>query len=263
MAELLWTWRKRERAPRGLHPIGRKHEKPLSGDAMPLAQTGTNASRDAEAALLERILAGDSTAFAELMRRYNRRLYRVARSVLRDDTEAEDALQDAYLQAYRALPGFRSESSLGTWLTRIVVNAALVHRRKTMRLAEVIELSGEPIMEEHPSALHSSEESDHPERAALRAQTRRLVEGKIDGLPDSFRTVFVLRALEELSVEETSEALGIPEATVRSRYFRARSMLREALASEIDMAFEDTFAFDGERCDRIVQSVLTHLKVLP
>jgi RNA polymerase sigma-70 factor (ECF subfamily) len=258
MAELLWTWRKRERAPRGLHPIGRKHKKPLSGDAMPLAQTGTNASRDAEAALLERILAGDSTAFAELMRRYNRRLYRVARSVLRDDTEAEDALQDAYLQAYRALPGFRSESSLGTWLTRIVVNAALVHRRKTMRLAEVIELNGEPIMEEHPS----SAESGHPERDALRAQTRRLVEGKIDGLPDSFRTVFVLRALEELSVEETSEALGIPEATVRSRYFRARSMLREALASEIDMAFEDTFAFDGERCDRIVQGVLRCLHSL-
>jgi RNA polymerase sigma-70 factor (ECF subfamily) len=230
------------------------------------AQTGTNAGRDAETALLERILAGDSTAFAELMRRYNRRLYRVARSVVRDDTEAEDALQDAYLQAYRALPGFRSESSLGTWLTRIVVNAALAHRRKNARMAEIIELSidlsGEPIMEEHLSAIHSPEASDHPERAALRAQTRRLVEAKIDGLPESFRTVFVLRALEELSVEETSDTLGIPEATVRTRYFRARSMLREALASEIDMAFEETFAFDGARCDRIVQNVLHRLHSL-
>ena len=218
---------------------------------MQSAPIAANLSRDAETALLARILAGDSTAFAELMRRYNRRLYRVARSVLRDDTEAEDALQDAYLQAYRALPGFRSESSLGTWLTRIVVNAALAHRRKNARLAEVIELSGEPIMDDLPS--------DQPERAALRAQTRRLVEAKIDSLPDAFRTVFVLRALEELSVEETSDTLGIPEATVRSRYFRARSMLREALASEIDMAFEETFAFDGARCDRIVQNVLRRL----
>jgi len=229
---------------------------------MQSAQTGTNPSRDAEAALLERILAGDTTAFAELMRRYNRRLYRVARSVLRDDTEAEDALQDAYLQAYRALPGFRSQSSLGTWLTRIVVNAALAHRRKAWRLAEVIELSGESVMEEHPSPTQPPEASDHPERAALRAQTRRLVEAKIDGLPESFRTVFVLRALEELSVEETSDTLGIPEATVRSRYFRARAMLREALASEIDMAFEETFAFDGARCDRIVQNVLRCLHSL-
>jgi len=215
------------------------------------AQTGTDASRDAEAALLERILAGDSAAFAQLMRKYNRRLYRVARSVLRDDTEAEDALQDAYLQAYRALPGFRGQSTLSTWLTRIVVNAALVHRRKSARLAEVIELSADPIMDDSPSPT--------PERAALRAQTRRLIEAKIDKLPDAFRTVFVLRALEELSVEETSETLGIPEATVRSRYFRARAMLREALASEIDMAFEETFAFDGERCDRIVQNVLRRL----
>jgi RNA polymerase sigma-70 factor (ECF subfamily) len=226
------------------------------------AQTEANVSRDAETALLERILAGDHAAFAELMRRYNRRLYRVARSVLRDDTEAEDALQDAYLQAYRGLPGFRSQSSLATWLTRIVVNAALAHRRKAWRLAEVIELSGDPTMDEKPSPTHPPQESDHPERAALRAQTRRLVEAKIDGLPESFRTVFMLRALEELSVEETSEALGIPEATVRSRYFRARSMLREALASEIDMAFEETFAFDGERCDRIVNNVLRCLHSL-
>ena len=229
---------------------------------MQSAQTGTNPGRDAEAALLERILAGDNTAFAELMRRYNRRLYRVARSVLRDDAEAEDALQDAYLQAYRGLPQFRGQSSLSTWLTRIVVNAALAHRRKAGRLAEVIELSANLTMDDQPSSTLPPEASDHPERAALRAQTRRLVEAKIDGLPESFRTVFMLRALEELSVEETSEALGIPEATVRSRYFRARSMLREALASEIDMAFEETFSFDGARCDRIVQNVLRCLQSL-
>lgn len=165
-------------------------------------------------------------------------------------------IQDAYLQAYRGLASFRGQSSLSTWLTRIVVNAALVHRRKAGRLAEVIELSGDPTMDEKSSPTHPPEASDHPERAALRAQTRRLVEAKIDGLPESFRTVFVLRALEELSVEETSETLGIPEATVRTRYFRARALLREALASEIDMALEETFAFDGARCDRIVHEVM-------
>lgn len=226
---------------------------------MPMAQTVTNPDRDPETALLERILAGDSAAFTALMRKYNRRLYRVARSILRDDMEAEDALQDAYLQAYRALPEFRTQSSLGTWLTRIVMNAALMHRRKAGRLAEIIELGTGPIMDESQSTLASQDDAGQPERAALRAQTRRLIEAKIDTLPESFRTVFVLRALEELNVEETSEALGIPEATVRSRYFRARAMLREALASEIDLAFEETFAFDGARCDRIVANVLRRL----
>jgi RNA polymerase sigma-70 factor (ECF subfamily) len=232
---------------------------------MPTAQAATNPARDTETALLERILAGDSAAFTDLMRKYNRRLYRVARSILRDDMAAEDALQDAYLQAYRALPEFRTESSLGTWLTRIVMNAALVHRRKAGRLAEIIELSPGPIMDEQPSAIPPQDEAGQPERAALRAQTRRLIEAKIDTLPESFRTVFMLRALEEFSVEETSETLGIPEATVRSRYFRARAMLREALASEIDLAFEETFAFDGARCDRIVHNVLhrIHSKELP
>jgi RNA polymerase sigma-70 factor (ECF subfamily) len=225
------------------------------------AQAATKPGRDTETALLERILAGDSAAFTELMRKYNRRLYRVARSILRDDMEAEDALQDAYLQAYRALPDFRTESSLGTWLTRIVMNAALVHRRKAGRLAEIIELGTGAGMDERHCAIPPRDDAAQPERAALRAQTRRLIEARIDTLPESFRTVFVLRVLEELSVEETSETLGIPEATVRSRHFRARAMLREALASEIDLAFEDTFSFDGARCDRIVDKVLRRIQL--
>lgn len=101
--------------------------------------------------------------------------------------------------------------------------------------------------------------SEQPERAALRSQARRLLEKSIDALPDAFRTVFMLRAIEEMSVEETAATLEIPEATVRTRYFRARSLLREALAREIDFAFEDAFAFDGARCDRIVATVLARL----
>jgi len=214
-------------------------------------------------ALLRRIRAGDRDAFSLLMRRYNRRLYRVARSVLRDDAEAEDALQDAYLQAYRALPAFRGESALSTWLTRIVVNAALMRQRKTGRLAEVIELGAD--YEAEAAGPHSHDDSprdvEQPDLAAFRGQTRRLIETGIDKLPAAFRTVFVLRAVEELTVEETAATLGIPEATVRTRYFRARAMLREALAREIDFAIEDAFGFDGARCDRIVDAVRRRLDV--
>ena len=210
-------------------------------------------------ALLRRIHAGDRDAFSDLMRRYNRRLYRVARSVLRDDAEAEDALQDAYLQAYRALPGFRGESALGTWLTRIVVNAALMRQRKTGRLADVIELGADFGSDDAILPRDRLDEPAQPELAALRAQTRRLIETGIDKLPAAFRTVFMLRAVEELTVEETAATLDIPAATVRTRYFRARAMLREALAREIDFAIEDAFGFDGARCDRIVDAVRRRL----
>ena len=214
-------------------------------------------------ALLRRIRAGDRDAFSDLMRRFNRRLYRVARSVLRDDAEAEDALQDAYLQAYRALPTFRGDSALGTWLTRIVVNAALMRQRKTGRLADVIELGADFGSDDAILPRDRLDEPAQPELAALRAQTRRLIETGIDKLPAAFRTVFVLRAVEELTVEETAATLDIPAATVRTRYFRARAMLREALAREIDFAIEDAFGFDGARCDRIVDAVRRRLDAEP
>jgi RNA polymerase sigma-70 factor (ECF subfamily) len=214
---------------------------------------------DSDAALRQRVVDGEQAAFADLMRRYNRRLYRVARSILRDDAEAEDALQDAYIQAYRALPDFRGEASLATWLTRIVMNAALMRRRRSGRMAEVIELGADAPLEQGGAARDAAE-SGQPEHAALRAQARGLIEAKIDGLPEVFRTVFILRAVEELSVEETGRVLDIPEATVRSRYFRARGMLRESLAREFDFALDDAFGFDGARCDRIVSKVMARLR---
>jgi RNA polymerase sigma-70 factor (ECF subfamily) len=214
---------------------------------------------DSDAALRQRVVDGEQAAFADLMRRYNRRLYRVARSILRDDAEAEDALQDAWIQAYRALPDFRGEASLATWLTRIVMNAALMRRRRSGRMAEVIELGADAPLEQGGAARDAAE-SGLPEHAALRAQARGLIEAKIDGLPEVFRTVFILRAVEELSVEETGRVLDIPEATVRSRYFRARGMLRESLAREFDFALDDAFGFDGARCDRIVSKVMDRLR---
>ena len=211
--------------------------------------------------LAQRIASGDKGAFELLMRRHNQILYRTARSILKDDAEAEDAVQEAWLLAYRAIGNFRGDAKLSTWLVRIVVNEAISRGRKRSRGAEVIQLSGET--QEDGGAVEENVNRtlpEQPEHAARRAQTRKLLEAKIDELPDAFRTVFVLRALEELSVEESAVALGIPDATVRSRFFRARGLLREALSKEIDLAHGDAFAFAGARCDRIVAGVLAKLE---
>lgn len=210
--------------------------------------------------IARRIATHDHDAFELLMRRYNQSLYRTARSILKDDAEAEDVLQDAYLLIYRGISNFRGDAKLSTWLTRIVVNEAIAKSRKSSRRADVIRLDGD--MEWNNDAtevnMHAGV-SESPERAAMRAQVRHLLEKKIDGLPDAFRTVFVLRALEEMSGEEVAACLDIPEATVRTRFFRARSLLREALSREIDFAYEEAFSFDGARCDRIVAGVLERL----
>ncbi|HEU4844989.1 MAG TPA: RNA polymerase sigma factor [Burkholderiaceae bacterium] len=210
-----------------------------------------------DAELARRVAAGERDAFAILMRRYNRSLYRAARSILRDDAEAEDALQDAYLLAFRAIGQYRADARLGTWLTRIVVNEALARARRGRRRAEVIQLDGAAEPGEEQNMTSGAHES--PEDAAMRAQMRQLLEQSIDQLPDAFRTVFMLRAVEEMSGEEVAACLDIPEATVRSRFFRARSLLRTALAQRVDVALEDAFAFDGARCDRIVAGVLKRL----
>ncbi|QDL36332.1 RNA polymerase sigma factor [Rhodoferax sediminis] len=217
-----------------------------------------------DAEMARRIAAGDRDALRQLMRRYNQTLYRTARSILKDDAEAEDAVQEAYILAYRAMGGFRGDAKLSTWLVRIVVNESIGRARKRSRRAEVIQLNGSMEQNDDAAEVPMNEaSSEQPERAAMRAEMRRLLEAKIDQLPDGFRTVFVLRALEEMSVDEAAVCLGIPPATVRTRYFRAKGLLREALAREIDFSFGDAFAFAGERCDRIVAGVLTRLKNLP
>jgi RNA polymerase sigma-70 factor, ECF subfamily len=167
--------------------------------------------------IAQRIAAGDRDALLLLMRRYNQTLYRTARSILKDDAEAEDAVQEAYLLAYRAMCQFRGDAKLSTWLVRIVINEALGRGRKRGRRAEVIRLDS--TMEQNGEAMEVNMDEtspEQPERAALRAETRRLLEAKIDQLPDSFRTVFVLRAIEEMTVEEAAKCLGIPESTVRT-----------------------------------------------
>jgi len=170
-------------------------------------------------------------------------------------------VQESYLQAYRAMGSFRGDAKLATWLVRIVVNESLGRLRKMRRTAAVIPIALEPGEELPMSdpAQRNEDDPDQPEREMLRAEVRRILEAKIDDLPDVFRTVFVLRALEEMSSEDAAASLGIPEATVRTRFFRARGLLRESLSRELDIATGDAFTFLGERCDRIVERVIARL----
>jgi RNA polymerase sigma-70 factor (ECF subfamily) len=225
--------------------------------AMKIATRQEAAERLTDTELIHRTQAGDMRALEILMRRHNRTLYRTARAILRDDAEAEDAVQEAYLQAYKALGTFRGESKLSTWLVRITANEALMRRRKHARSAVVVPMDTATASEQWEDPMA---DEPGPEHDALRGEMRRLLESRIDALPDGYRAVFVLRALEELTVEETAAALDIPEPTVRTRYFRARGLLRESLARDIDRTLEDAFGFAGERCDRIVANVLARIK---
>lgn len=196
------------------------------------------------------------------MRRHNGRLFRAARAILKDDTEAEDAVQDAYLDAYRHMPEFRGHSQVGTWLVRIAVNHALMRLRKQKRDSVVVSFDQPEPGDSGGIVEHLADErNEAPTTTIQRHEVRQLLERRIDELPMSYRTVFMLREVEEMSVEETSEALGIPGATVRTRLFRARALLRQALAREVDLVTGDVFGFAGARCDRIVAAVIARLPV--
>jgi RNA polymerase sigma-70 factor (ECF subfamily) len=176
------------------------------------------------------ILAGDMRAFESLMKLHRRTLLRTARAILRDDAEAEDAVQEAFIRAYRGLRSFRGEAKLSTWLVRIAANEALMRRRSRVRAALALRFDPSPdaVERDAVSGLPG------PESAAGEEDLRRMIEDQIESLPDYYRIVFRLRAVEELSVTETAARLGISEATVRSRYFRARRLLQESMARETD-----------------------------
>ena len=220
----------------------------------PLVSTTTATD---ELSIARRVASGDRSAFELLMRRYNRRLYRLARASLRDDAEAKDALQDAYLCAYRSIGQFRGASTLSTWLSRLVLNECNARRRRSTRRQNIIPLvSSDSNMDVVARIPDSGEPPDH---AVARTQMRNALERKVDELPEILRVVFVLRSVEELSVEETAESLAIPQETVRTRYFRAKGMLRESLAKEVDLAEGDIFQFEGVHCDGIITNVLARL----
>jgi len=209
-----------------------------------------------EAALVARALARDAVALAEIMRRNNRRLYRAAWGILRDEQEAEDAVQDCYLKAFAALPNFRGEAALSTWLTRIAINEALMRRRKRQAQAASIGNVIPLRPDETPAVEVAEDPALSPEAIAMRAQLRPYLEDAVGGLPEDQRAVFVLRALEELSVEETAQVLDLNPQTVRTRFLRARRKLQERLQRELKLTFEDMLPFAGARCDRLIQRVL-------
>ena len=209
-----------------------------------------------DAALITRALARDAAALAEIMRRNNRRLYRAAWGILRDEQEAEDAVQDCYLKAFAALPNFRGEAALSTWLTRIAINEALMRRRKRQAQAAAIG-NVIPLRPESTPADEPAEDPTlSPEAAAMRNQLRPYLEEAVGGLPEDQRAVFILRALEELSVEETAQILDLNPQTVRTRFLRARRKLQEQLQRELKLTFGEMLPFAGARCDRLVERVL-------
>jgi RNA polymerase sigma-70 factor (ECF subfamily) len=231
-----------------------------------MAKTSTPAPQsDDDLSLASRIARRDQGAFETLMRRYNSRLFRIARAIVKDDAAAEDALQEAYLEAYRHIGGFQGSASIGTWLTRITINQALMRLRQQKRDRIVIPFGeggrddadgGDGTGTSDPPSQWPDAHSEPPPQSTWRAEIRALLERRLDELPVAFRTVFIMREVEGLTVEETADCLDVPPATVRTRLFRARALLREALARDIDSAAVEIFGFAGDRCDRIVAAVL-------
>lgn len=215
-----------------------------------------------EAQLVSHAAAGDEAAFEVIMRRYNQLLFRTARSILKSDTEAEDAVQDAFLRAWLALDSFRAESKLSTWLVRIVSNEALGRLRRAKLHTVPLEEAMNSLDPKMQLALADNPERG-PEHTTERTQVRDLIEQQIDQLPDAYRTVFMLSAVDGLSAVDIADALDMPAATVRTRTFRARRMMREALVGKVEADLGSVFAFDGERCDRIVAKVIERRRALP
>jgi RNA polymerase sigma-70 factor (ECF subfamily) len=201
---------------------------------------------------------GDRQAFRAIMTRCNQRLFRVARAVVRDEAEAEDVLQEAYLRAFAAIATFRGEAGIATWLTRIVLNEA--HGRLRRRKATV-DLDQVEAAQETAQVLNfpGMARSDDPEADAARAQIRRILERAVDALPEPFRLVFILREIEDLSVEETASHLNLKVETVKTRLHRARRRLREALDAQLADVMVGAYPFLGARCERISEAVLQRM----
>lgn len=207
-------------------------------------------------ALVRRALAREAGAFRAIIKTNNQRLYRIARGVVRNDAEAEDIVQEAYMRAFAGLDTFRGDASLATWLSRIVINEALGRLRKRKR---VVTMPAEAQIIRFPLNQSGLNPSDDPERTMAQRQILGLVERATDSLPDVYRTVFVARVIEGLSIEETAELLGIRPETVKTRLHRARALVRKALDDEIGPVLLDAFPFAGRRCERLTAVVMRRL----
>ncbi|OCP05739.1 MULTISPECIES: RNA polymerase sigma factor [unclassified Ensifer] len=225
-----------------------------------LLQTARAALRPdhlSEQELLRRARSDDPEAFRTIMRRYNQRLFRIARAVVRNDSIAEDVVQEAYLRAFEHLETFRGDASLATWLHRVVLNEALGRLRKSSTRREV------PLATEQASAdivpFPNAASAEDPERALAQRQILRLVEEATDALPEPFRLVFTARVIEAMSVEETAALLGIKPETVRTRLHRARQLLRQQIDRKVGPVLLNAFPFAGRRCERLTEAVMNRL----
>lgn len=215
-----------------------------------------NRSAD-DSVLIERFRGGDRTAAQAIVQRYNKRLWRIARGIVRDDGDAEEVVQDAYVRALTSLDGFRGESSVATWLSRIVVNEALRRRERKPPPIDPGDI-GETLAPDYLGSAMMAP-PPNPEAAAAGQQIRRMVETAIDALPASFRVVFMMRIVEQMSINETATSLNIPVATAKTRLHRAILQIRANLGAELAAVFDDAFPFGGSRCDRLTRAVLARL----
>jgi RNA polymerase sigma-70 factor (ECF subfamily) len=203
----------------------------------------------------------DRDAIGHVIAANNQRLFRTAWSILKNRSEAEEAVQSAYLQAFAAMASFEGRSALSTWLTRIVINEALGRRRAEERRRRRLEEKGVAVMDTYRETLMRGSAAEAPDAAVARAQVRALLEQAVAALPDAFRTVFVLREVEGLTVEETADVLGTPAATVKTRLFRARRKMQEMLAPELGTVLSGTFPFAGADCAALTRRVLEALEL--
>jgi RNA polymerase sigma-70 factor (ECF subfamily) len=209
----------------------------------------------ADEEVVARVLAGETPLYEIVMRRYNQRLYRVARAILGTDTEAEDVVQDAYVRAYANLRQFEGRAKFSTWLTKIAVYEALSRRKRTGRLAPLDE-EKRPSEETMPL---NRQDPLSPERAAYSGELQSLLESTIDALPEDYRTVFMMREVEEMDTAETAESLGLSQENVKVRLHRARALLRQELFSRAGAGSFAAFQFPAPRCDRVVAAVFARI----
>jgi RNA polymerase sigma-70 factor (ECF subfamily) len=220
------------------------------------AEVATSQEPLSDEEVVTRVLAGEIGLFEIVMRRHNQRLYRVARAILRNDGEAEDVMQDAYVRAYEHLDQFAGRAKFSTWLTRIAVHEALVRQHRGNRYQE---LEPMPEREGDPMERFASLAPD-PEQQASNSEIRRLLEEAVESLPDTYRTIFMLRDVEDMSTTDAAEVLEITEDNVKVRLHRARALLRKSLYERAGMETKETFTFHAVRCDRVVKNVFERIQ---
>jgi len=222
-------------------------------------KTAVDYSALGDAALARLCAARDREAICHVITANNQRLFRAAWSILKTRQDAEEAVQAAYLSAFASMGTFEGRSALSTWLTRIVVNEALGRRRAEQRRRRHFEQEGVAVLDQYREALMRGSDAERPDVAVAREQIRKLLEEAVAELPETFRTVFVLREIEGMSSEDTAEVLGVPVATVKTRLFRGRRRLQQMLAPELANVFGGTFPFAGNDCAALTERVLARL----